>query len=276
MKKDFQKDDSLEEIRLNKFIAYNTKYSRREADRLIEEGRVNIGNKVVDNAGVKVTYQDKIFIDKKFIKPKDDSQYTVLVYNKPKGELVTKKDPRDRKTIYHSLPSKYAHFIPIGRLDYASEGVLLLTDSPRIATTLMSSELERVYNLKIDGNITKEMEESMKDGLELEDATAGGHKDSKIISMSFAPFNWYKIIKNSDIFSKLKVSIKEGQNRELRRFFAHFTREIKDLKRVSFGWIELNALPTGKHRYLQRDEYNKLHKFIKKAQKTQKEIKKEK
>jgi 23S rRNA pseudouridine2605 synthase len=251
-----------EKIRLNKYISHNTKYSRREADRLIEEGRVNIGNKTVTNMGEMVTYQDKIFIDRKFIKPKDESQFTVIVYNKPKGELVTKKDDRDRKTIYHSLSSNYSHFIPIGRLDYASEGVLLLTDSPKVAQVLMESDLERVYNLKISGTISKDIQTAMDDGLELDDATDGAFKNTKITSMSFAPFSWYKVIKNTLIFSKIKVSIKEGQNRELRRFFGHFKRDVKDLKRVAYGWIELNALPTGKNRYLSKDEYNRLHRFL--------------
>jgi 23S rRNA pseudouridine2605 synthase len=144
------------------------------------------------------------------------------VYNKPKGELVTKNDPRGRKTIYDGLEKKYKHFIPIGRLDYATEGLLLLTDASKVATALMNSGLQRVYKVKIKGEITPEMEAGMMNGLELQDATAGGHELSNVTSMSFAPFIAYKIQKNERNYSILKIAIAEGKNREIRRFFAHF------------------------------------------------------
>ena len=152
--------------------------------------------------------------------------------------------------------------MPIGRLDYASEGVLLLTDDVVIANELMHSNLERIYKIKIAGAITENMELAMKNGLNLVDATAGGHSNSKITSMEFAPFNGYNIQKNTHNFSILKVSISEGKNRELRRFFAYFDTPVKDLKRIDFGGITLNALPSGKSRFLDRKEYSNLRSFI--------------
>jgi len=107
------------------------------------------------------------------------------------------------------------------------------------------------------------MEEAMLEGLELKDATKGAHKKSKIKSMSFKPFLGYSIIKNQPNYSILKVAIAEGKNRELRRFFASFDREVVDLKRLEFAEIKLNNLPTGKTRYLNRSEYNALHNFLK-------------
>jgi len=103
----------------------------------------------------------------------------------------------------------------------------------------------------------------MEEGLELEDATAGGHEKSKVKSMTFAPFYAYQIIKNDEKYSKLKIAIGEGKNREIRRFFAHFGREVVDLKRLEYGGITLSALPTGKTRYLTRKEYDDLKKFLK-------------
>ncbi len=250
-------------MRLNKFISHNTPYSRREADRLIQEGRVKIGRKVVKEPYYDVQPGDRVYIDGKPVKQKRG--YTVIVYNKPKGELVSKKDDRGRKTIYESLPAKFRSFIPVGRLDFASEGLLLLTDSPKVAQVLMESDLPRIYNVKIKGSVTPEMEAAMQEGLELEDAKAGGHERSEISSMRFAPFYAYRIDKNAPTYSKLKVALTEGKNREIRRFFAHFGKDVVDLKRVEYGWIKLNALPSGKSRYLSKKEYAKLHQFLKEA-----------
>ena len=248
-------------MRLNKYISHNTTYSRREADKLIQEGQVKVNRQVVTEPFYDVKEGDKVFVKGKLVKPKEE--YTVIVYNKPKGELVTKKDDRGRRTIYDSLPGKFKHFIPVGRLDFASEGLLLLTDSPKVAQALMEGDLPRVYNVKIKGEVTPQMEQAMKEGLELADATAGGHEKSQIRSMKFAPFFAYRIDKNSPTYSRLKVALTEGKNREIRRFFAHFGKDVVDLKRVEYGWVKLNALPTGKTRYLTKEEYKKLKAYLK-------------
>jgi len=248
-------------MRLNKYISHNTKYSRREADKLIEEGEVTLNKKVLQDFAYDVEEDDHIYVKGKAVK--ESKELTIIVYNKPKGVLVTKKDDRGRATIYHKLPGKYRHFVPVGRLDYASEGLLLLTDSPEVATALMESGLDRTYNLKIDKPITPEMITAMKEGLVLDDARAGAHEKSKIYSMEFAPFAHFEVRSEGQNFSKLRVTITEGKNRELRRFFAHFEAKVLDLKRVAFGGIELNNLPTNKTRYFTRREYDDVHKFMK-------------
>ena len=248
-------------MRLNKYISHNTKYSRREADALIEAGEVTLDKKLLKEFGYEVQKDDRIFVKGKAIKV--TSELTIIVYNKPKGVLVTKKDDRGRATIYHKLPGKYRHFTPIGRLDYASEGLLLLTDNVEVATALMESGLDRTYNLKIDKPVTTEMIDAMKEGLVLDDARAGAHEKSKIYSMEFAPFAHFEIRSESKSFTKLRVTITEGKNRELRRFFAHFEAKVLDLKRVAFGGIELNNLPENKTRYFTRREYDDVHKFMK-------------
>ena len=248
-------------MRLNKYISHNTKYSRREADALIEAGEVTLDKKLLKEFGYEVQKDDRIFVKGKAIKV--TSELTIIVYNKPKGVLVTKKDDRGRTTIYHKLPGKYRHFTPIGRLDYASEGLLLLTDNVEVATALMESGLDRTYNLKIDKPVTTEMIDAMKEGLVLDDARAGAHEKSKIYSMEFAPFAHFEIRSESKSFTKLRVTITEGKNRELRRFFAHFEAKVLDLKRVAFGGIELNNLPENKTRYFTRREYDDVHKFMK-------------
>ena len=248
-------------MRLNKYISHNTKYSRREADKLIEAGEVTLNKKVLKDFAYEVEEDDHISVKGRHVKV--STELTIIVYNKPKGVLVTKKDDRGRATIYHKLPGKYRHFVPVGRLDYASEGLLLLTDSPEVATALMESGLDRTYNLKIDKPLSEEMMTAMKEGLVLDDARAGAHEKSKIYSMEFAPFAHFEVRSEGKNFTKLRVTITEGKNRELRRFFAHFEAKVLDLKRVAFGGIELNNLPENKTRYFTRREYDDVHKFMK-------------
>jgi len=248
-------------MRLNKYISHHTKYSRREADKLIEDGDVTLHKKILKDFSYEVDENDLIYVKGKVIKI--NNELTVIVYNKPKGVLVTKKDDRGRATIYHKLPGKYRHFMPIGRLDYASEGLLLLSDNVEVVTALMESHLDRTYNLKIDKPITSKMIEAMQEGLVLDDARAGAHEKSKIYSMEFAPFAHFEIRSEGKNFTKLRVTITEGKNRELRRFFAYFDAKILDLKRIAFGGIELNNLPENKTRYFTRREYDDLHKFMK-------------
>ena len=248
-------------MRLNKYISHNTKYSRREADKLIEAGEVTLNKVVLKDFAYDVMEDDYIYLKGKAIKV--TTEITVIVYNKPKGVLVTKKDDRGRATIYHKLSGKYRHFIPVGRLDYASQGLLLLSDSTEVATALMESALDRTYNLKIDKPLSTDMIEAMKEGLVLDDARAGAHEKSKIYSMEFAPFAHFEVRGEGKNFTKIRVTITEGKNRELRRFFAHFEAKVVDLKRVAFGGIELNNLPENKTRYFTRREYDDLHKFMK-------------
>ena len=258
-------------MRLNKFIAHYSTYSRREADKVIQDGYVRVNGEIEENPATQVDERaDVVYVSGKQVSRQE--KYTVIVYNKPKGELVTKSDPKGRKTIYDTLDKQFKHFIPVGRLDFASEGLLLLTDASHVTTALMESDLERIYKIKIKGAVTPEMESAMLNGLFVEDATAGGHSHSKITSMEFKPFLGYKIQKNAHNYSILKVALSEGKNRELRRFFAHFDAEIADLKRVSFAEVELNNLPTGKTRYLSRSEYSALFTFLKAQEKLAREM----
>lgn len=247
-------------MRLNQYIAHHTKYSRREADKLIAEGRVNIEKTKALGTSI-LRDGERVFIDGKRINDKKED-YTCIVYHKPKGELVSKHDPQGRRVIYDGLDSRFKHFVSVGRLDFASEGLLILTDSKPIAHALMNAPLPRTYILKVNGLIGAKVIEAMENGLECEDARAGGHAKSKIVSMEFTPFVSYEILKNDARYSRLKVSIAEGKNRELRRFFAVFGLEVLDLKRVSYGFIHLNALPCGKRRFFSREEYRALREFM--------------
>ena len=167
-------------MRINKFISHNTNYSRREADELLKAGKVSINGRVVSNLSTEVKDSDKVRIGSRLIKLK--KEFSMIVYNKQKGELVTKKDDRGRKTIYDTLPRGFSKFISVGRLDYASEGLLLLTDAPAIAQALMDSDIEREYYLKIKGEITEQVINAMREGFFAKDATKGAHAKTKQIS----------------------------------------------------------------------------------------------
>lgn len=248
-------------MRLNKFIAHNSKYSRKEADKLIKEGLVKINNKVVLEDWSEVGVDDKVFVKGKRIYKK--SEFSVIVYHKDKGELVSHKDERGRALIFDSLPKEFRHFNPVGRLDYASTGILLLVDSPVIADFLMQSNLEREYYLKIKGTITKEVINAMENGLEIVNSLKGAHPKSKITNLSLKPFLEYEIFGSSGGYTKLRVIINEGKNRELRRFFAEFDLEVVELKRVAFGRVDLGILKPKKYRFLTNSEYEDLRSFLK-------------
>ena len=256
------KTKERESIRINAYITQNCPYSRRQADELISQNRVKINHKIA-TFGELVSQGEKVFIDGKLIKEKNQAHFSAIVYHKPKGELVSRVDSRSRRGIYDSLGEKFRHFAPVGRLDFASEGLLILSDSKRVVDMLSKSALEREYILKIDSAISPKMLEAMQNGLKLKNAKKGAHKLNNIVSMDFAPFIDAQIIKNTRNFSRLKVVINEGQNRELRRFFAHFDAKVLDLRRVRFGFVSLNALPVGKSRFFSKQEYKDLKEFLK-------------
>ena len=258
-----EKQSEENKIRLNKFISHNSRFSRREADELIKSGKVSIDGKVISDLSTKVSPKTIVKVNGRTVKVDYSRPSTVIIYNKQKGEIVSKNDPQGRRIIYDTIPKKFSHFIPIGRLDFASEGMLMMTDDPKIATALMNSNLERVYKIKIEGEVTQAMIDGMQNGLILDDATAGAWDKTDIKEMEFAPFLGFQVQTSTPKYSKLKVAITEGKNRELRRFFAHFGTKVVDLKRVSFGGINLNNLPSGKVRYLERDEYEDLRLFMK-------------
>ncbi|WP_199764741.1 pseudouridine synthase [Helicobacter bizzozeronii] len=249
-------------MRLNQFIAHNLPCSRRQADRLIAGGQVKI-NHTLATFTTPFKPKDKIFINAQLLRPKSQ-HFSVVVYHKPKGELVSLRDDRGRRTIFESLETRYRHFTPVGRLDFASSGLLLLSDSKLVVDALMHSQLEREYLVKIEGSVGARMLEAMQNGIEIK-GLGGAHPKSKLESMHLAPMSCH-IIKNHRHYSKLKLTLCEGQNREIRRFFAYFKTPVLDLKRVRFGFAHLNALPVGKTRYLNPKEYRHLHQFLEGAE----------
>lgn len=250
-------------MRLNQYIAHHSTYSRREADSLIESRRVRINNNIA-NVNSVLKEGDSVFVDGKRLN--QNKGYTAIIYHKPKGEIVSKNDEFGRRSIYDSLDSKFRHFVYVGRLDYASEGLLILSDSKKVVTALMESSLPRTYNIKLDKGLSKELlafiAKSMESGKWIELGKKGAHTKSDIDKLMIAPFIDFEILKDTPKFPRVRVTLKEGKNRELRRFFALFNYEVRDLKRVDYGFCSLNGLPLGKWRYFNRNEYSKLRYFM--------------
>ncbi|MDE5654688.1 MAG: rRNA pseudouridine synthase [Clostridia bacterium] len=228
--------------RLNKYLASTGVASRRGADKLIEEGRVKVNGKVVKELGSSINEKnDTVMLDDKIVKPASDFAY-VLFY-KPKGCITTVSDEKGRKTIYDYLQDlNIPHLIPVGRLDYDTEGMLLMTNDGELAYKLThpSYEIPKTYLVKVDGEMPEHKLAQLRKGVMVD-----GEKTKRCK---------VKLLEYKDEESKLQVTITEGKNRQIRKMFEAVDREVKFLKRIAVGELRLGGLPRGGYRYLNEDE----------------------
>jgi len=210
--------------------------SRRTMETLIEQGRVEV-NGVAAGLGLRVSAQDRITVDKRPVRLMDTAAGPrVLLYHKPQGEIVTAHDPEGRPTVFERLPRLDAgKWIAVGRLDFNTSGLLLLTDSGELANRLMHPRagVEREYAVRVQGQLTKEQERQLKQGVTLEDGPA--HFDSIHFKGGEGTNRWYE------------VSLREGRNREVRRMFEALGLAVSRLIRIRFGPVKLPPrLPVGR------------------------------
>ncbi len=234
-------------MRLNKYIADCGVASRRAADKLVEEGRVKVNGKVVTTLGATVDeYNDSVAVDNNRISLQSRQVYVVL--NKPKGCLCTMSDDRGRKTImdYVNLAENRRLF-PVGRLDYDSEGLIILTNDGDLAYKLThpSHEIPKTYIAKIDGEVLESDLATLRNGIEMDGIKL--HK-CKIKLLG----------KEADDVYRYEVTIFEGRNREVRRMFETVGKEVLFLKRSAVGDLRLGGLARGKWRYLTDKEVDLL------------------
>lgn len=216
--------------RIAKVIARSGYCSRREAEKLIEEGAVKVNGKIIDSPAINIT-DESIKIYNKLINPKLPTK--MWLFHKPKGYIVTNKDPQGRKTIFSLLPSNIPRVITIGRLDMDTEGLLLLTNNGELARyiELPSTGWSRQYRVKVHGDTTRIPTE------ELKEITIDGVK--------YAPI---KIVVEKDTGTTnkwLKITINEGKNREVRKIMEYYGLKVMKLIRISFGPFHLGSLPLG-------------------------------
>lgn len=219
-------------MRINKFLASTGLASRRKCEEYVTSGRANINGKVVTDLAFDVSEKDIVKVDGKIVTAPEE--FTYIMMHKPKGYLTTVSDDRDRKTVMDLLPIEYKNLMPVGRLDYNSEGLLLFTNDGNVAQKLMrpNKSIVKTYSVKVEGEVTKEDAEEMMKGVELIDGTK--FKECNVV---------IKEIK--DRKTKLEVQIHEGKNREIRKIFDKFGYNVIFLKRVSIGNIKLGGLTRG-------------------------------
>ena len=228
-------------MRINKYLARTGLGSRRKCEEFVSNGRVMINGKVETNLAFDVSEKDKVFVDGKLVTP--PTEFTYLMMHKPKGYLTTVSDDRNRKTVMELLPDEYKTLMPVGRLDYNSEGLLLFTNNGDIAQKIMrpSRMVEKTYSVKVEGEVSSDDVKQMQKGITLVDGTK--FKECKV-----------KIVEVKDHTTKLEVKITEGKNREIRKIFEHFNYNVIFLKRVSIGKINLGGLTRGTCRLLKTSE----------------------
>ncbi len=214
--------------KLQKVIARSGHTSRREAERLIAQGRIKIANRVA-RLGDRVAGDEPVFLDdKELFMAWEKPRQRVLVYNKPAGEVCSRKDPEHPNTIFDDLPNlKIGRWISVGRLDINTTGLILLTNDGELANLLMhpSSEIEREYAVRILGEVTDDDIEQLKSGVQLEDGVASFER---IIYIGGQGANhWYHVM------------LKEGRNREVRRMWESLGITVSRLSRIRYGVVEL-------------------------------------
>jgi 23S rRNA pseudouridine2605 synthase len=217
--------------RLAKRIAAAGVCSRREAEKLIEEGRVKVNGKTVKTPALNVTMEDTIIVNGKPLAEKEPTR--LWLYHKPAGLVTTHKDPEGRPTVFSALPKTLPRVISVGRLDLNSEGLLLLTNDGALARKLElpSTGWIRRYRVRVYGRITPVILEEMKKGV-----VAGGVHYGSIEA---------SIDSQTGGNSWMTVSLKEGKNREIRKVFEHFDCQVNRLLRLSYGPFQLGGLEKG-------------------------------
>ncbi len=240
--------------KLQKVLANAGLGSRREMEKWIEQGRASVNGKMA-TLGDRVEPHDKIRVDGNLIdRQSSESVCRVLMYNKPEGELCSRKDPEGRATVFDRLPNiANGRWIAVGRLDINTSGLLLFTNDGELANRLMhpKHEVEREYAVRVFGEVTNDKLNKLKRGVELEDGMA------KFTSIRAKPGD------DESLNSWFNVTLSEGRNREVRRLWESQDLQVSRLIRVNYGGLELKKrLPQGAWVELELLDLNMLRKSV--------------
>ena len=230
-------------MRINKYIALCGVASRRKAEELILAGRVTVNDEVMTELSYKVDEENDIVkVDDKLIKEENKLVYILL--NKPEGYITTVKDQFDRPSVLDLVSDIKERVYPIGRLDYETSGLLLLTNDGDLTYKLThpKHEVDKTYVARVKGKLTKEEIERFKTGLNIEDYTTAPAK--------------LKVIKYDEQrdSSLLEIKIHEGKNRQVRKMCKAINHPVLRLRRSAMGKIKIGDCEIGKYRYLTEDE----------------------
>lgn len=236
-----------EEIRINKFIAHAGLCSRREADALISDGKVEVNGKVVTELGMKVSQRDKVIVDGQTLSLEP---FVYLLLHKPKNTITTTDDEKGRNTVLDEIENATGYRVyPVGRLDRNTTGLLILTNDGDLAHRLMhpSYKVKKTYEVSTERELTdNELGQFLK-GVELEDGKAVG----------------YNVKRFADVKNSFLISVFEGRNRLIRRMVEFHGTEVTKLKRTEYAGLNLKGVANGRWRFLRQKEINDLRRLVK-------------
>jgi 23S rRNA pseudouridine2605 synthase len=234
-------------VRLNKHLADSGVCSRRAADKLIAEGKVLVNGKKVFELGIKVSPSDRITVEGKPLKQETEKLY--LMFHKPRGVLTTLSDPENRPTIGDYL-NRFGHRVfPVGRLDWESEGLILLTNDGEWANKIMQpkSDVTKTYLVKLDGKPEQTHFQRLKNGISI----PGGRVKALHVER-------IKRKEGSKQYDWIKIVINEGKNRQIRYMFEKIGFDVLKLQRISIGRLKLGNLDRGELAFLTEQEQRKV------------------
>jgi 23S rRNA pseudouridine2605 synthase len=232
-------------MRINRFLARAGVSSRRAADDLIRSGRVSVNGQTVTRLATTVDPErDKVEVDGRPVSL--PGSFTYIVMNKPHGIVVTMSDPQGRRTVADLLGELPAGVVPVGRLDSATEGLLILTDDGDLAHRIAhpSFELDKVYEVEASGELSDSDRACLKRGIVLDGRTTS----PAVVEVLSATGNR----------TRARITIHEGRKRQVRRMFEAVNHPVTKLTRVRVGPIELGDLPAGQWRHLSEHEVSEL------------------
>lgn len=234
----------MEDIRLQKAIANSGVTSRRKAEQLITEGRVAVNGEIVSELGSKVSVSDKIEVDGV---PVTTEEKVHILYYKPAGEISAVEDDRNRGTVTDAFKQMDVRLYPVGRLDYDTSGILIMTNDGGFTQymTHPKYEMQKTYRVKVDGILKRDQQKEMRNGIKLEDGKT-------------SPAGVKVIRDKKDRQMILELTIHEGKNRQVRRMFEHFGLNVIKLTRTRYDFLTLDGLAEGEYRFLKPHEIKKL------------------
>lgn len=237
-------------IRLQKYISECGYCSRRKAEELIQAGRVKVNNQKITVLGTKIdSEEDEVAVNGQILRPKD--KY-LLAFHKPIACITSKSDPDGRKTVYDYLPAECRQLITIGRLDYNTTGLLLLTNDGDFCQALShpSADIARVYQVTVRGVLSRDVLNQLNRQVVLEDGPV-------------KPL--CEILSKKQQETELKLTLTEGRNRIVRRLMQHFNHPVKSLSRISFGPFHLGNLAYKKFYRFKPEQFDRYRELLVKS-----------
>ncbi len=236
----------MSEERLQKILSRAGIASRRAAEQIILDGRITVDGKIITELGAKFDINiNKISVDNKPISLTEEKIYILL--NKPQNVLSSAKDDRGRTTVVDLINDVNERIYPVGRLDYDTEGLILLTNDGELMNSLLHPkyQINKTYLAKVTGNVTKDKLYKLQNGIQLDD----GLTAPAIV----------RVVGKSNTEAKIEITIHEGRNRQVRRMFAAIDCEVKKLKRIKFANLTIHDLKIGQYRRLTETELENLY-----------------